>query len=67
MPSAPGVDRYVIPFFFDASNDYVVECLPTCHGPDNPQRFEPITYGEYMEWFGRRNYAHFNEDRPAAE
>lgn len=57
----------MIPFFFYASNDYVVECLPTCHGPDNPQRFEPITYGEYMEWFGRRNYAHFNEDRPAAE
>jgi len=62
VASAPGVDRYAIPFFFDASNDYVMECLPTCHGPDNPPRYDPITYSEYMEWFGRQNYAHFNQD-----
>jgi isopenicillin N synthase-like dioxygenase len=65
MPSAPGVDRYAIPFFFDASNDFVMECLPTCQGPDNPPRYEPITYSDYMAWFGRQNYDHFKEDAAA--
>ena len=65
MPSAPGVDRYAIPFFFDASNDFVMQCLPTCQGPDNPPRYDPITYSEYMEWFGRQNYDHFKEDAAA--
>ncbi|MDG2284463.1 MAG: 2-oxoglutarate and iron-dependent oxygenase domain-containing protein [Alphaproteobacteria bacterium] len=59
--SAPGVDRYAIPFFFDATNDFVMECLPTCHGPDNPPRYEPTTYSDYMLWFARQNYDHFKE------
>ena len=57
----PGKDRYAIPFFFDAHVDYPMAPLPTCHGPDNPQRYEPITYTEYMKWFSRKNYDHVRE------
>jgi len=56
-----GRDRYAIPFFFDASADYPMACLPTCQAPDNPPRYEPITYTDYMKWFTRRNYDHVRE------
>ena len=36
--------RYSIPFFFNADADYVMETLPTCHGPDNPVRYAPVSY-----------------------
>lgn len=52
------VDRYAIPFFFDCVYDHVMRCIPTCTGPDNPPKYEPSTYPEYMLWFGSRNYAH---------
>ncbi len=52
-----GGDRYAIPFFFGARDDAVIETLPTCVGPDDPPRHEPITYGDYQRWFLNRNYA----------
>jgi len=60
IASAPDRDRYAIPFFFDAQADYLQECLPTCHDGDNPPRYEPTTYTDYMLWFARQNYAHFS-------
>jgi isopenicillin N synthase-like dioxygenase len=47
-------DRYAIPFFFDATYNYPMACLPTCHGPDNPPRYAPTTYQDYMLWFARQ-------------
>ena len=47
-------DRYAIPFFFDATYNYPMVCLPTCQGPDNPPRYAPTTYLEYMHWFTRQ-------------
>jgi len=38
--------RYSIPFFFNANADYPMECLPTCHGPDNPPKYLTISYNE---------------------
>jgi hypothetical protein len=35
-----------------------MECIPTCTGPGNPQKYPPTTYPEYQLWFGSRNYAH---------
>lgn len=65
IASAPGHDRYAIPFFFDAHADYLQECLPTCQDEDNPPRYEPTTYTDYMLWFARQNYAHFKEGEAA--
>lgn len=39
----PG-SRYSIPFFFNANADHVMETFPTCHGPDNPPRYAPVSY-----------------------
>ncbi|MEM8924627.1 MAG: 2OG-Fe(II) oxygenase family protein [Actinomycetota bacterium] len=39
-------DRYAVPFFFNATSTYPMECLPTCHGPDNPPRYPTISYRE---------------------
>ena len=25
-------------------SDYPMKCLPTCHGPDNPPRYPPVSY-----------------------
>lgn len=36
--------RYSIPFFLNANADYVMECLPSCQGPDNPPRYPPMSY-----------------------
>jgi isopenicillin N synthase-like dioxygenase len=54
----PGRHRYAIPFFFDASVDYPMACLPTCCSAGNPARYEPITYTEYIRWFTSQNYDH---------
>ncbi len=39
-------DRYSVPFFFNATSDYPMECLPTCHGPDNPPKYPTISYNQ---------------------
>jgi isopenicillin N synthase-like dioxygenase len=62
VASTAGRDRYAIPFFFDAHADYVQTCLPTCTDADNPPLYEPTTYTDYMLWFAKKNYAHFQED-----
>jgi len=51
-----GRHRYAIPFFLGPHIDTVIECLPTCQGPDNPPRFPPITYGAYLTWWYDANY-----------
>ena len=38
--------RYSIPFFFNATADFPMECLPSCHGPGNPPRYPTISYNE---------------------
>ena len=53
-----GRERYAMPFFYDPNTDTMIECLPTCQGPDNPPKYEPQTYGEFYAWFIRKNYAH---------
>ena len=51
-----GRDRYAIPFFLGPHVDTVIACLPTCQGPDNPPRFPPITYEDYLLWWYDANY-----------
>jgi len=52
------VERYAIPFFFDCTRDFVMECIPTCRGPGHPAKYPPTTYAEYMDWFMGQNYDH---------
>jgi isopenicillin N synthase-like dioxygenase len=59
-----GTERYSMAFFFDPHLDRVLQCLPTCQGPDNPPRYGPITYGEYLTEFLNANY--FNRNKGAA-
>jgi isopenicillin N synthase-like dioxygenase len=51
-----GRDRYAIPFFLGPHVDTVIACLPTCQGPENPARFPPITYEDYLVWWYDANY-----------
>jgi isopenicillin N synthase-like dioxygenase len=55
LPPA-GRDRYAIPFFLGPRFDQRIECLPTCTGPGNPPRWEPITYAEWQEYWYDANY-----------
>lgn len=41
--------RYSIPFFLHPNPDFLIETLPSCITPDNPNRYpEPITAHEYL-------------------
>ncbi|MGH7392781.1 MAG: isopenicillin N synthase family dioxygenase [Candidatus Rokuibacteriota bacterium] len=51
-----GRHRYAIPFFLGPHLDTVIACLPTCQGLDDPARFPPITYDQYLQWWYDANY-----------
>lgn len=53
-----GRERYSIPLFVSGNPDYLVECLPTCKGPQETAKFPPVTVQEavsaaYAESYGR--------------
>jgi len=50
--------RHSIPFFFGPHLDHVITAAPTCVGPDNPPRYEPMSYGQHRLALGKRNFAH---------
>ena len=51
-------DRYSMAFFFDPHLDRELVCLPTCASEDNPPKYPPITYGQYLTEFLDTNYYH---------
>jgi isopenicillin N synthase-like dioxygenase len=53
-----GNDRYSCPYFFDMDMDSTVACVPTCCGPDNPPRYAPVRYGDYLMERLDKNYAY---------
>ena len=53
-----GASRYAIPFFLGPNHDAIVDCAPTCVGPDNPPRYEPTTYGNFSQRLLTLNFAH---------
>lgn len=56
-------DRYSIPMFFNPDFDTVVECLPGCATPDNPPRYDPIHYGNYVETLTGRIFSPQDSNR----
>jgi isopenicillin N synthase-like dioxygenase len=51
-----GDERFSIPFFIGTRADVRLECLPSCHAPDNPPRYPPISQGEYFAELHRTVY-----------
>ena len=51
-----GQHRYAIPFFLAPHLDTKIDCLPTCTGPDNPPRWEPMTYEDWITTWTNANY-----------
>ena len=49
--------RYSIPFFMHPTPETLIECLPTCCGPDNPAKEPPISSAAYLQWFLEENFA----------
>ncbi len=58
-----GHDRYSVPYFFDMAMDSTVSCVPTCCGPDNPPRYEPVRYGDYLMQRLDKNYAYRQQEK----
>ncbi len=40
--------RQSMAFFHNANWDAVIECLPTCSGPDDPPRYPAVTAGRHL-------------------
>ena len=53
-----GTDRYSIAFFYSPNVDAVIECLPSCVGPDKPPRYEAAVYRDLVLAFYNANYFH---------
>jgi isopenicillin N synthase-like dioxygenase len=53
-----GTDRFSIAYFHSPNPDRVIECLPSCTGPDNPPRYRPAIYRDLVLEFYRANYFH---------
>ena len=50
--------RYACPFFLGPNHDVVVAPVPSCVGPGNPPKYEPITYGAFTQHLLTLNFAH---------
>ena len=52
-----GEKRYSVPLFVQPTANTIIDCLPTCHGPDNPPKERPIACADYLHWYMRENFA----------
>ena len=44
-----GAERYSVPYFAIPNFDAVIECLPSCQGPDNPPKYPPLPVGPAIQ------------------
>jgi isopenicillin N synthase-like dioxygenase len=56
-----GRDRFSVPFFVSPEYDTVIQALPSCHAPDHPAKYPPVTMEAFTIEFLNRNYANRNE------
>ena len=54
-------DRYSIAFFYSPNPDAVIDCLPSCVGPDRPPAYPPAVYRDLVLEFYNANYFHRRE------
>ena len=38
-----------LPLFFNPHAATIIECLPSCQGPGNPPKYEPVAAGPYVQ------------------
>lgn len=50
--------RHAVPFFYGPSLDAVIRPVPTCVGPDNPARYEPLLYADHRRKLNLTNFDH---------
>jgi isopenicillin N synthase-like dioxygenase len=48
--------RLSIVFFHMPNYDTVVRCIESCHGPENPPRYPPVTTGEHLTMKFRKTF-----------
>ena len=41
--------RISLPLFFNPHASTIIECLPSCQGPGNPAKYEPVEAGPYVQ------------------
>ena len=66
----PQRDRYTITFFYNPSDETVNTPFSTCVDANNPARFEPTTFIQYLKDYAEGNYLHqaeFAKRQNAAE
>jgi isopenicillin N synthase-like dioxygenase len=51
-----GAVRYSIPFFFGPRADVKLTCLPSCQSADNPPKYKPTSFGDYLAELEPKNY-----------
>jgi isopenicillin N synthase-like dioxygenase len=54
----PQRDRYTITFFYNPSDETVNAPFATCVDAENPVRFEPTTFIQYLKDYAEGNYLH---------
>jgi len=62
--NAEGMNRYSIPFFFDPGFRTVVQCIESCQLEQNPPRYPPTTWGEFLTARFDANHK-YRQDRDA--
>ena len=41
--------RISLPLFFNPHAATIIECVPSCQGPGNPAKYEPVEAGPYVQ------------------
>ena len=41
-------DRLSLVYFFQPNYDAIIECIPTCRGPNRPAKYAPVANGDYL-------------------
>ena len=47
--SQPTRGRLSVGYFFQPNYNALIECIPTCAGPGNPPKYEPVFAGKYRD------------------
>ncbi len=54
--STSAAARISLPLFFNPHTNARIECLPTCQGPGNPPKYEPVEAGPYIRALLEQSY-----------